>query len=214
MKFTEEEAYKELVAKLTNNGKSPLQATERTLKAMLKRDYSLLANDETELTDFITSNLPVYNEYNGEARNVNSDYIKAQWTVKSIVDKPIEKPNDKPKSELETLMAEMAAIKSQLEKAQTEQVIQSKKQSLLSKMKELGVKDDEWANAVLSKVNISEDIDVEAEANDYLSIYNKVVASVKPTTTPKDSHHTDTTNSDFERIRKEREKELEQLKKI
>lgn len=214
MKFTEEEAYKELVAQMTSKGET-LQISERTMKAMLKRYYSKFANDETELSDFVKDNIDDFKEVDGQTRKDNADFIKNYQKANPIKkEEHIDKPNNEPKSELETLMAEMAALKSKLEKTEKEQVITSKKQSLLSKMKELGVKDDEWANAVLSKVNISEDIDVEAEANDYLSIYNKVVASVKPTTTPKDSHHTDTTNSDFERIRKEREKELEQLKKI
>ena len=214
MKFTEEEAYKELVAQMTSKGET-LQISERTMKAMLKRYYSKFANDETELSDFVKDNIDDFKEVDGQTRKDNADFVKNYQKANPIKkEEHIDKPTNEPKSGLETLIAEMAALKSKLEKTEKEQVITSKKQSLLSKMKELGVKDEDWANAVLSKVNISEDIDVEAEANDYLSIYNKVVASVKPTTTPKDSHHTDTTNSDFERIRKEREKELEQLKKI
>lgn len=210
MKFTEEEAYKELVAKMTNNGKSPLQAQERTLKAMLARDYKAFVNEETELTDFIADNLPVYTEYNGEARKVNADYIKEHGFIKPREEKP---KGNEPKSELEILMAEMAEIKQAFESSKKEKTIAQKKEELVSKMKELGVKNEDWAKTMVNKMSISEDTDVETEANDFLQIYNKFQAGTKNDVTPENSHKTNNDSKMFDDIKASLQKKREQEEK-
>lgn len=210
MKFTEDEAYKELVAKMTNNGKSPLQAQERTLKAMLARDYKAFVNEETELTDFIADNLSVYTEYNGEARKVNSDYIKEHGFIKPREEKPKE---NEPKSELEILMAEMAEIKQVIESSKKEKTIAQKKEELVSKMKELGVKNEDWAKTMVNKMSIREDTDVETEANDFLQIYNKFQAGTKNDVTPENSHKTNNDSKMFDDIKASLQKKREQEEK-
>lgn len=212
MKFTEEDAYKELVAQMTSKGET-LQISERTIKAMLKRYYGKFANDETELSDFVKENIDDFKAVDGQTRKDNADFVKSyQKANPQQTAKPVDK--QEPQSELEKLTAQMAEIKQKLDMAEGERIVSLKKQGLLSKMKELGIKDDEWANAILSKVSVTAETDIDAEANDYLNIYNKVVASVKPTVTPSVSKTTDTTDADFKRIKELREKELEEQKKI
>ena len=58
------------------------------------------------------------------------------------------------------------------------------KEEIVSKLKSKGVKDDEWINALLSEVNITEDFQVDAKVESYLGLYNKQNAMIDPIQTP------------------------------
>jgi hypothetical protein len=211
MKFTEEEAYKELVAKMTNNGKAPLQASERTIKTMLKRYYGKFATEETELSDFVKDNIEDFKDFDGQARKDNADFVKKyQEEHPAKTEKPID---EKPKTELEKLMAEMAEIKQVIESSKKEKTIAQKKEELVSKMKELGVKNEDWAKTMVNKMSIREDTDVDTEANDFLQIYNKFQAGTKNDVTPENSHKTNNDSKMFDDIKASLQKKREQEEK-
>ena len=52
MKFTKDEAYKELVVRMTAKGEK-LNLSERSVNEQLETLISLIANEEMELTDFV-----------------------------------------------------------------------------------------------------------------------------------------------------------------
>ena len=52
MKFTNEDAYKKLVAKLTANGEK-LNLSQRSINEQIEALLPLVANDEMELEDFV-----------------------------------------------------------------------------------------------------------------------------------------------------------------
>ena len=58
------------------------------------------------------------------------------------------------------------------------------KQSFIAKVKEKGVKDEEWLNFYLETAVIDENFDVDAKAEACLKFYNKSKAGIKPDVTP------------------------------
>ena len=58
MKFTKDEAYKELVARMTAKGEK-LNLSERSINEQLENLISLVATDETEMSDFVEKILPL-----------------------------------------------------------------------------------------------------------------------------------------------------------
>ena len=58
------------------------------------------------------------------------------------------------------------------------------KQSFVAKVKEKGVKDDEWLNFYLETAVIDENFDVDAKAEACLKFYNKSKAGIKTDVTP------------------------------
>lgn len=194
MKFKEEEAYEKLVAQLTNNGKKPLQASERTLKHLLTRYYKKFADDETELDAFIADVADDFEEVNGNVNKDKADFVKQyQNEHKPKEEKPADgahgandqKDDDKSASVLEALQKQVAALIEERNNTKKANAIALKRQELLSKMEEKGIKDKEWANNFVNEISITEDLDVNAKADAYLKIYNKsqVLDKVPPTPT-------------------------------
>ena len=73
MKFTKEEFSEKLKNKLTNNGKKPMQQSERTFKKLVEKIYARLEkmdDDDTELDDAVADYLEDFEEIEG---NLNKD---------------------------------------------------------------------------------------------------------------------------------------------
>lgn len=190
MKFTKEDAVKELTAKLTPSVEN-ISKWERTIKENVETLCAILGeNSEIELADFVTKAMPLFNTTAGFIRKENSDLAK---TFKTEIDDlkaklgnknepptsptPPTNPNDELMKRLEALEAENKRNKDEL--AQRE--VRSK---LVAKMKEKGIKSDKWIEGMLSKATLAADMDVEATAKEYLEIYNGLIADVNPNITP------------------------------
>ena len=78
-----------------------------------------------------------------------------------------------------------------------EAVLAQKKKDLLKAMKEKGIKDEQWSNAFISEISITEDMDIESKADSFLKIYNKSQAA-HPTkgTTPLGTASVDNKDND------------------
>lgn len=185
MKFTKEEAVKELTAKLTPSVEN-ISKWERTIKENVETLCTILGeNSEIELADFVTKAMPLFNTTAGFIRKENSDLAKTFKTeiddLKSKLEKqnvpPTPNPNDELVKRLEALELENKRNKEEL--AQRE--VRSK---LVAKMKEKGIKSDKWIEGMLSKATLAADMDVEATAKEYLEIYNGLIADVNPNITP------------------------------
>lgn len=212
MKFTEQEAYEELVRQMTKKGET-LQASERTIKSMAKRYYNKFVDEETELADFVKDNIDDFKEFDGQARKDKADFVK-QYQVQNPKPNQQEPQNNTQKTEVELLMERLQALEEGIKQSEREKAIGSKRNVLLTKMKELGIKDEEWSKTFISEINITEDFDVEAKANAYLKIYNKSNAQTPTNVTPSGGGTAPSNTDEFADIKAMREKELELKSKL
>lgn len=183
MKFTKEDAYKDLVAKMTEKGEK-LNLSERSLNEQLEKLIALVANDETELADFLDKTLPLFKTADANVRNDVSvginEYKKNNPTPKvepTKVDTPKDDANSELLSRLESLEKELADNK-------REKTLLGIREQLISEMKKKGVKDDEWIDNFVSEISITEDFDVNTKAEHYVGVYNKMNARINANVTP------------------------------
>ena len=182
MKFTKEDANKELVAKMTAKGEK-LNLSQRSMNEQVEHLYTLIANEEMELADFVEKVLPFVKTSDANVRNDVSQGIKDYKSQNPIVEpkkEPIVEPNNPNKELLERLEA--------LEKKNRENELklhnQNIKSNLSTKMKELGIKNTKWIDMMLENISITEDFDVDTNATKYLELYNTMQADVDPSVTP------------------------------
>lgn len=180
MKFTKDDARKELSAQMTAKGEK-LNLSERSLNEQLDTLIPLVANEEMELAEFVSKVLPVFKTADANVRNDVSvgiqDYKKQNPPSSTTV---TQQPTEGD-SELEKRLAALEAQLAQSEKALR---IATIKKDIASKLKEKGVKNDEWTNTLLAEVNIDEDVDVDAKVTSLLGVYNKMLAHIDTGATP------------------------------
>lgn len=188
MKFTKEDARKELMSKIPNKGQT-LNLSERSINEQLDTLIPLIANDETELNDFIEKVLPVFKTADGNVKHDVSvginDYKNnnpIQQTTPPVEPKKNETVID---SANEALLKRLEALESELAESKKNKTIKGLREQLVSEMKNKGVKDDEWIESFVSEINITEDFDVNAKAEHYVGVYNKMNARINPNVTPK-----------------------------
>ncbi len=156
---------------------------------MLDTLMPLLANDETELDDFVTNVLPAFTTANMNIKNDVSVGIKdykeknPSTPVVKKVDDPSKKANE------DDAMAKALARIEELERrnAENERMakLTNRRSEIISKMREKGVKDNDWINAFLDEVSLDgEGFDVETKVESYVKMYNKSLAIVDPDVTP------------------------------
>ena len=188
MKFTKEDARKELMSKIPNKGQT-LNLSERSINEQLDTLIPLIVNDETELNDFIEKVLPVFKTADGNVKNDVSvginEYKKNNPPQQTTP--PTEPKKEEPivDNANEALLKRIEALESELEESKKTKTIKGIREQLVSEMKNKGVKDDEWIESFVSEINITEDFDVNAKAEHYVGVYNKMNARINPNVTPK-----------------------------
>ena len=76
MKFTKEEAGKELAAKLSKSVEN-IDAWDRTIRENVETLWGILGEEnEIELNDFVSKSLPLFNTTAGFMRKTNADLAK------------------------------------------------------------------------------------------------------------------------------------------
>lgn len=200
MKFTKEDARKELMSKIPNKGQT-LNLSERSINEQLDTLIPLIVNDETELNDFIEKVLPVFKTADGNVKNDVSvginEYKKNNPTQQNTPPKEPKKEEPIVDNVNEALLKRLEALESELAESKKNKTIKGLREQLVSEMKNKGVKDDEWIESFVSEINITEDFDVNAKAEHYVGVYNKMNARINPNVTPKS---TGSGNSDEKRI--------------
>lgn len=214
MKFTKEDANKELVAKMTANGES-LSMSQRSITECIDNLYAVIANEEMELSDFVEKALPFFKTANSNIRNDVSAGIK-----KYKEDNPVPNNQEQPdktekKSGEEDSRDELLKRLEAMEKRMMESEMQTKrnaiKSTIVSKLNEKGLTDKEWIDAFLDEVPVTEDIDIESKVEKYLNLYNKSKASVNTDITPNGSGgSSESLNDMFAKAREFREKKLKE----
>lgn len=183
MKFTKEEAYKDLVAAMTAKGEK-LNLSERSFNEQLDKLIPLVANDETELKDFIASVLPLFKTADANVRNdvsVGINEYKKQNPATVEQHQVEEKKEDN--KEFNELLSRFNALETKMKETEAKENASKVRAQVIAKVKEKGVKDTEWISSLLNDVAITEDFDVDAKAEGYVKIYNKMMADFDPSAT-------------------------------
>ena len=185
MKFTKEDANKELVAKMTAKGEK-LNLSQRSMNEQVEHLYSLIANEEMELADFVEKVLPFVKTADANVRNDVSQGIKDYKSQNPIVDKTKDPTkNVEPTDANKELLERLEALERKNRESELELYNRTTKASLSTKMKELGIKNTKWIEMMLDNVTITENFDVDANANKYLELYNDMQSDIDPSVTPK-----------------------------
>lgn len=185
MKFTKEDACKDLISKIPSTGET-LQLSERSISEQVETLLPLLANEETELADFVAQVLPVFKTADANVRANVSAQVR-EYKEKNPVQTPPKKV-DSPKED--DAMAQALARIAELEKKNAENEkkvkLSSRRAEVASKMKEKGVKNKEWVDSFLDTVSLEgEEFDIEAKVESYVKIYNLSNADYDPEATPR-----------------------------
>lgn len=188
MKFTKEDAYKELVAKMTAKGEK-LNLSERSINEQLEKLIPLIANDETELADFIEKSLPFFKTADANVRNDVSVGIKDYIDKNPKVEEP--KPQE-PKSqdgneEMRKILERLEGLEKRNSELETAELIKQKKNEIKSYLKDKGVKNEDWISEMLEQISISKDTEVQSKGDSLLGMYNKLYASIEEFALPSEA---------------------------
>lgn len=186
MKFTKEEALEQLKAELTKGGKT-LHLSDRTINENVDDLLPLLANDETELSDFMKKALPFVKRTNANFEKEKADFIKTYKPVEETKKTDEKTPPVVGDETIAELKSKLEKLESMYETEKRNKAIGALKRSLKSKLKEKGVSDEEWLDTFIPELNITEQFDVDSKIDSYVKIYNKSKATTPPDVTPLNS---------------------------
>lgn len=174
MKFTKDDARKELMGKIPNKGQT-LNLSERSINEILDTLIPLIANDETELSDFVDRVLPTFKTADGNVRHEVSAGINKYKEENPVVQpKQTQTPPKEEESEAtKALREQLEAMQKRLDAADKEKKMTDTRKNFISKVKEKGVKDLDWVNTYVSELTISDDFDIEAKVDTCVKLYNK-----------------------------------------
>lgn len=182
MKFTKEDAIKDLVAKMTAKGEK-LNLSQRSINEQIEALLPLVANDEMELTDFVDKVLPLVRTADANVRNDVSQGIK-DYKDSNPNPNPTHNPTTDGNDAQAELLKRIDALEQRNKAQELELKVKGIKSQLMSKMKELGIKNDKWMESLIANVNITEDFDVDAKAQGYLELYNSMQSDIDVNITP------------------------------
>ena len=182
MKFTKEDAGKELTSKLSSMVEG-IDKWERTIKENVETLWNLLGeNSEIELPDFVEKTLPLFNTTAGFIRKENADLAKSfENRIKEMESKNKQNPNSNSNEEL---LNRLVALENENKKRAEEAKAKEQKESLIAKIRDKGVKSNKWIESAVSNVIYGDEFDVDAKASELLSLYNELMADVNPNVTP------------------------------
>ena len=186
MKFTKEEAGKEIAAKLSKSVEN-IGAWDRTIRENVETLWGILGEEnEIELGDFVTKALPLFNTTAGFMRKTNADLAKSYEEKIELLKKNQPQPSPTPDPNKE-LIERLAALEKANEEQKTKLAIDAKRQELTVKLKDKGVKDVKWINDLFSLVSVQADTDVDAEVDKYVNLYNSSRSRYNSNVTPSSS---------------------------
>ena len=187
MKFTKEEAGKEIAAKLSKSVEN-IGAWDRTIRENVETLWGILGEEnEIELADFVAKSLPLFNTTAGFMRKTNADLAKSyEEKIELLKQQQTPSPSPTPDPNKE-LIERLAALEKANEEQKTKLAIDAKRQELTDKLKEKGVKDAKWINDLFGLVSVQADTDVDAEVDKYVNLYNSSRSRYNSNVTPSSS---------------------------
>lgn len=184
MKFTKEQAVEQLKGLLTEGGKT-LHLSDRTINENIDDLIPLLVNDETELSDFISKALPFVKRTNANFEKEKADFIKSYKPTQSQTTQQQQSktpPTDD--DALSQLQAQIQQLQDKIEREEKEKALSQVRKNFKSELKSAGIKDDKWIDTYISKIQISEDLDIKEEAKSTLELYNLSRVDIPDVITP------------------------------
>lgn len=184
MKFTKEQAVEQLKGLLTEGGKT-LHLSDRTINENIDDLIPLLVNDETELSDFISKVLPFVKRTNANFEKEKADFIKSYKPTQSPTTQQQQSktpPTDD--DALSQLQAKIQQLQDKIEREEKEKALSQVRKNFKSELKSAGIKDDKWIDTYISKIQISEDLDIKEEAKSTLELYNLSRVDIPDGVTP------------------------------
>ena len=188
MKFTKEEAGKEIAAKLSKSVEN-IDAWDRTIRENVETLWGILGEEnEIELGDFVTKSLPLFNTTAGFMRKTNADLAKSyEDKIEQLKKNQPIPPTPQTPDPNKELIERLAALEKANEEQKTKLAIETKRKELTDKLKDKGVKDAKWINDLFSLVSVQADTDVDAEVDKYVNLYNSSRSRYNSNVTPSSS---------------------------
>lgn len=219
MKFTKEEAFESLKGILTNGGKKTLRMSEKSINKQLETLIPLIANDDMELSDFVSKVKDSFSVMNSNAEKDNSDFVK-QWEKDhpQVNPEPPKSDDPQPDDAMSKWMQRLEELEKKEAMREKEAKISAKRSELMKAMKDKGIKDEQWCKDLVSEISLSEDTDVDAKADSFLKLYNKSKANTgNDDVTPKDTSGSGNGDKDahrFDYIKNEYDREEQRHKDV
>lgn len=187
MKFTKDDARQELTSKIPNKGQT-LNLSERSINEQLDALIPLLADDDTELSDFVEKVLPLFRTADGNVKNDVSvgikNYKEKNPVAKTTATTEVEK-EEEDAIPTDALLKRIEELEKRNADNEKKSVISQRRSDIVSKMSDKGCKDKEWVNELLDEVSLDGDeFDADARVEKYMKMYNKTQAKVTPDVTP------------------------------
>ena len=179
MKFTKEDALKELKSKIPTNGEK-LNLSERSIKEQIETLLPLMVTEETEIDDFATKVLPIFRTADANVRNDVSVGIKQfkDNNPKPDNNEPPTPNQDGNSDELAKLLQRITELEKKNEETEKSKKISERRSDIISKMQEKGCKNKEWIEDFLNEVNLDvDDFNVDERVEKYLKVFNKSKAA-------------------------------------
>lgn len=185
MKFTKEEAGKEIAAKLSKSVEN-IDAWDRTIRENVETLWDILGEEnEIELNDFVSKSLPLFNTTAGFMRKTNADLAKSyEEKIEQLKKNQPIPPTPQTPDPNKELIERLAALEKANEEQKTKLAIETKRKELTDKLKDKGVKDTKWINDLFSLVSVQADTDVDAEVDKYVNLYNSSRSRYNSNVTP------------------------------
>ena len=185
MKFTKEEAGKEIAAKLSKSVEN-IDAWDRTIRENVETLWGILGEEnEIELNDFVSKSLPLFNTTAGFMRKTNADLAKSyEEKIEQLKKNQPVPPTPQAPDPNKELIERLAALEKANEEQKTKLAIETKRKELTDKLKDKGVKDAKWINDLFSLVSVQADTDVDAEVDKYVNLYNSSRSRYNSNVTP------------------------------
>ena len=169
----------------------------------------MVGEDSTiELSDFVAKAIPLFNTTQGMLRKENADVAKGLEQQINELKAQLEKkeppkPKEKePKDDVKALLQRLETLENESKAAKLKVKLQDVRKSLIGKLKEKGVKDNEWANLMLDNITLTEDLDIDTKADDLLKLYNKSQSNPNKVVTPNGTGSGDDNNkSEFDDVK-------------
>ena len=210
MKFTKQQAFEKLKGILTEDGKKPLRMSEKSINETLENLMPLIASDETELDAFVDKVKPTFVTMNGNAEHDQSAFVnkwKQEHPEQQQQQQQQQQGNETP--EMKAMRERLEALEKKETDRQTTKTIEDKKKQILTKLKEKGIKNEEWCNGMIAEIAIDKDTDVDAKVDNLVAFYNKTKADTRGGYTPKGGTGGGSEGKgEFDDIRKAREQEI------
>ena len=185
MKFTKEEASKELTSKLSTKVEN-IDLWQRTIRENVETLWSIYGeNSDVELSVFVANALPLFETTAGFIRKTNADVAKPlQEKIKQLQEEQAAHKQEKPNEPNEALIKRLEALEEENNRQKRELKTREMKTKFAKMLSDKGVANEGFVTAMADKQVFTDDFDFEAASNACLELYNSVRADVAKNVTP------------------------------